>query len=48
MSQVPLTFLKSAKDTYVMVELKNGEVFNGTVVDMDSFMNIRLKKVVRT
>lgn len=46
--KVPLTYLGSARETYVMVELKNGDVFNGTLTNMDSFMNIALRTVVKT
>jgi len=30
------------------VELKNGETYNGQLVNCDSFMNINLKKVIHT
>jgi U6 snRNA-associated Sm-like protein LSm4 len=31
-----------------MVELKNGESFNGHLVNCDNFMNITLREVVQT
>lgn len=31
-----------------MVELKNGETFNGHLVDCDTFMNITLREVYQT
>jgi len=38
-----------ARDTFwQMVELKNGETFNGHLVDCDTFMNITLREVYQT
>ena len=31
-----------------MVELKNGDTYNGKLVNCDSWMNINLKDVIRT
>ncbi|KAL0481106.1 U6 snRNA-associated Sm-like protein LSm4 [Acrasis kona] len=47
-NMLPLTLLKGAQTTQMMVELKNGETFNGTLVNCDSWMNLNLKDVVCT
>lgn len=31
-----------------MVELKNGYTFNGTLTNMDSFMNVAMRTVIKT
>ena len=33
---------------YQMVELKNGDTYNGKLVNCDSWMNINLQNVIRT
>ncbi|KAG8800425.1 RNA processing protein [Serendipita sp. 398] len=45
---LPLTLLKAAQGKPMMVELKNGESFNGHLIDCDTFMNITLREVYQT
>lgn len=42
---LPLNFLKNAKRSVVLVELKNGDSAHGILSSIDSFMNIKLKEV---
>ncbi|KLO15082.1 Sm-like ribonucleo protein [Schizopora paradoxa] len=44
----PLTLLNSAQNKPLSVELKNGETFNGHLVNCDNFMNITLRDVFQT
>ena len=43
-----LHLLKASERHYVMVDLKSGMTINGTLVDVDRFMNIRLTDAVVT
>lgn len=45
---LPLTLLRGAQGNQMLVELKNGETFNGTLVNCDSWMNMNLKDVICT
>ncbi|KAL7746897.1 hypothetical protein RI367_007717 [Sorochytrium milnesiophthora] len=45
---LPLGLLNAAKNSPILVELKNGETYNGQLVTCDPFMNIILKEVVCT
>ena len=41
-------FLVSCSLFFQLVELKNGETFNGHLVNCDNFMNITLREVYQT
>ncbi|KAG6873550.1 RNA processing protein [Termitomyces sp. Mi166 len=45
---LPLSLLNSAQNKPMLVELKNGETFNGHLVNCDNFMNITLREVYQT
>ncbi|GMH41798.1 hypothetical protein BSKO_09708 [Bryopsis sp. KO-2023] len=45
---LPLGLLKTAQGHPVLVELKNGETYNGHLVNCDSWMNIHLREVICT
>ena len=45
---LPLTLLKAAENAHILIELKNGDTYNGTLVSCNMFMNINLKDVVCT
>ncbi|KIY74172.1 Sm-like ribonucleo protein [Cylindrobasidium torrendii FP15055 ss-10] len=45
---LPLSLLNAAQNKPMLVELKNGETFNGHLVNCDNFMNITLKEVYQT
>ena len=45
---LPLTLLKVAQGYHMLVELKNGETYNGNLVAVDSWMNIHLRDVICT
>lgn len=45
---LPLTLLSAGKDGSVLIELKNGEAYSGTLVSSDPFMNLQLSNVVCT
>lgn len=40
---LPLTLLRTAQGNPMLVELKNGDTYNGRLVNCDSWMNINLK-----
>lgn len=40
---LPLTLLKTAQNQPMLVELKNGETYNGHLASCDNWMNIHLK-----
>ena len=46
--QLPLSLLQAAIGQPVLVELKNGETYNGTLDSCDKFMNMVLKGTVCT
>lgn len=43
---LPLSLLKTSQGHPVMVELKNGETYNGTLLFCDSWMNLHLREVI--
>ncbi|EIM85121.1 Sm-like ribonucleoprotein [Stereum hirsutum FP-91666 SS1] len=45
---LPLSLLNAAQNKPMLVELKNGENFNGHLVNCDNFMNITLREVYQT
>ncbi|KAJ8444046.1 hypothetical protein Cgig2_020892 [Carnegiea gigantea] len=45
---LPLSLLKTAQGHPMLVELKNGETYNGHLVNCDSWMNIHLREVICT
>ena len=45
---LPLTLLKTSCGRPMLVELKNGETYNGTLVSCDTWMNVHLKEVICT
>ncbi|GBG79380.1 hypothetical protein CBR_g29529 [Chara braunii] len=45
---LPLSLLKTAQKHPMLVELKNGETYNGHLVNCDSWMNIHLQEVICT
>lgn len=45
---LPLSLLTSAQGQNVLVELKNGETYNGTLVNCDPYMNMNLQNVICT
>ena len=45
---LPLTLLKTAENSPILVELKNGDTYNGILVCCNMFMNITMKEVVCT
>jgi len=45
---LPLTLLQTAQNHPMLVELKNGETYNGHLVSCDSWMNINLREVICT
>ncbi|SCV68538.1 BQ2448_659 [Microbotryum intermedium] len=46
--QLPLALLHAAQAKPMLVELKNGETFNGHLAGCDNFMNLTLKEVYQT
>merc|ERR1712226_1060077 len=47
-TMLPLSLLKAAQNSPMLVELKNGETYNGILVSCDNWMNISLKEVICT
>ncbi|CAF3220301.1 unnamed protein product [Rotaria socialis] len=45
---LPLTLLRTAVYHPMLVELKNGETYNGNLMSCDNFMNIHLRDVICT
>ncbi|XP_055382053.1 uncharacterized protein LOC129612471 [Condylostylus longicornis] len=45
---LPLSLLKTAQSHPMLVELKNGETYNGHLVSCDTWMNINLRDVICT
>ncbi|CAN7089656.1 unnamed protein product, partial [Brassica rapa subsp. narinosa] len=46
--RLPLSLLKTAQGHPMLVELKNGETYNGHLVNCDTWMNIHLREVICT
>lgn len=40
--------MKAAIDLPVLIELKNGETYNGKLANIDLWMNVSMKEVIRT
>ena len=47
-TMLPLTLLRTAQNHPMLVELKNGETYNGHLVSCDNWMNINLREVICT
>ncbi|XP_041060751.1 U6 snRNA-associated Sm-like protein LSm4 isoform X1 [Carcharodon carcharias] len=47
-AHLPLSLLKTAQNHPMLVELKNGETYNGHLVSCDNWMNINLREVICT
>ncbi|KAG8959190.1 RNA processing protein [Tulasnella sp. 419] len=47
-AMLPLSLLNAAQNKPMQVELKNGETFNGHLVNCDTFMNITIREVYQT
>ncbi|XP_014205436.1 U6 snRNA-associated Sm-like protein LSm4 isoform X1 [Copidosoma floridanum] len=45
---LPLSLLRTAQNHPMLVELKNGETYNGHLVSVDNWMNINLREVICT
>ncbi|XP_064476639.1 U6 snRNA-associated Sm-like protein LSm4 [Ornithodoros turicata] len=45
---LPLSLLRTAQNHPMLVELKNGETYNGHLVNCDNWMNINLREVICT
>ncbi|XP_002167952.2 probable U6 snRNA-associated Sm-like protein LSm4 isoform X1 [Hydra vulgaris] len=45
---LPLTLLQTSQNHPMLVELKNGETYNGHLVTCDNWMNINLREVICT
>ncbi|EGC35943.1 hypothetical protein DICPUDRAFT_47407 [Dictyostelium purpureum] len=45
---LPLSLLRTGQGHQIMVELKNGETYNGYLINCDNWMNINLRNVIRT
>ncbi|GLE03355.1 hypothetical protein PINS_up012245 [Pythium insidiosum] len=45
---LPLSLLKTAQGQPMLVELKNGDTYNGNLVNCDTWMNINLREVICT
>ncbi|VDO37877.1 unnamed protein product [Brugia timori] len=48
MLQLPLSLLRTAQNHPMLVELKNGETYNGHLVACDAWMNIHLRDAICT
>lgn len=48
LTMLPLSLLKTAQNHPMLVELKNGETYNGHLVSCDNWMNIQLREVILT
>ncbi|KAI8853729.1 putative U6 snRNA-associated Sm-like protein LSm4 [Chytridium lagenaria] len=45
---LPLSLLNTSRGHPMLVELKNGETYNGHLDSCDNFMNINLREVICT
>ncbi|CAO3567571.1 unnamed protein product [Mortierella alpina] len=45
---LPLSLLNTSQTHPILVELKNGETFNGHLVNCDNWMNLTLREVIQT
>jgi U6 snRNA-associated Sm-like protein LSm4 len=46
--QLPISLLKACVGQAMLVEIKSGETYNGTLVSIDGFMNLCLSDVILT
>jgi U6 snRNA-associated Sm-like protein LSm4 len=46
--QLPLSLLRAAKGSAILVELKSGETYNGHLVSTDAYMNVTVSDVICT
>ena len=44
----PIHLLGCSEGQYMMIELKNGKTINGTLTQIDKFMNLRIENAVIT
>ncbi|KAI9917403.1 hypothetical protein PsorP6_012685 [Peronosclerospora sorghi] len=47
-NMLPLSLLKTAQGHPMLVELKNGDTYNGHLVNCDTWMNVNLREVICT
>lgn len=47
-AQLPLSLLRAAKGSAILVELKSGETYNGHLVSTDAYMNVTVSDVICT
>ena len=45
---LPLTLLKTSENSPILIELKNGDTYNGHLVSCNMFMNITMRDVICT
>uniref|UniRef100_A0A915P997 U6 snRNA-associated Sm-like protein LSm4 n=1 Tax=Meloidogyne floridensis TaxID=298350 RepID=A0A915P997_9BILA len=45
---LPLSLLKTAQNHPMLIELKNGETYNGMLIACDSWMNVHLRDAICT
>ena len=45
---MPLSLLRAAKGSAILVELKSGETYNGHLVSTDAYMNVTVSDVICT
>jgi U6 snRNA-associated Sm-like protein LSm4 len=45
---LPLSLLKIAQDSQILIELKNGDTYNGRLSNCNMFMNMTLSEVICT
>ena len=45
---LPLSLLNASVGQSMQIELKSGETYNGELVEVDAYMNIKLKNVIFT
>lgn len=45
---LPLSLLKIAEDSQILIELKNGDTYNGRLSNCNMFMNMTLSEVICT
>ena len=45
---LPLSLLRTATNHPMLIELKNGDTYNGHLVSVDNWMNVNLKEVICT
>ena len=45
---LPLSLLNASVGQTMQIELKSGETYNGELVEVDAYMNIKLKNVIFT